>query len=101
MVCVWNNAAHHDRTASQVGERASGDFDCRRAESGAAIVRVGIVADAKRDLAKLGESNVVKDHAGGRSDLHGRRLLAQFVTHRLERTAPPAAVTDGSSWISG
>ena len=48
------------------------------------------------DLAKFGESIVVKDHAACRRDLHRGRLLAQPVAHRLERSAPPAAVAD---WI--
>src|SRR4051812_38834666 len=99
MVRVRGDPADHDCTTRQVRECAAGDLDCCGAKSNAGVVRIGIVADPQRNLTKLGELNIVKDHARGRCDLHGSRLLAPFVAHRLEWPTAPAAVTNWIAWI--
>ena len=91
---VRDDAADHDRAPSEIGERAPRDFDRSRSKADPGVVRVGVVADAERDLAELGEAIVVKDHTRRGGDLHRRRLLTQSVAHRFERPAAPAAIAD-------
>ena len=48
--------------AGEIGERAASDVDRRRSKPDSAVVRIGVVADAERDLAELGEMIVVEDY---------------------------------------